>query len=267
MSHCLKYRILPGIIFLVLIISPLGSQAPVQSVAQPALIIDNFENSPGPLANPAWNMRHAWKFDEVQRYIGQQVYSIGSEPGNRFLHASTEGHPEISVLLVRLVNSHKIVKGETVRWNLGTHPYLSWRWRAHRLPAFGNETDKRFFDNACAIFIIFVRYDLPLLPWNWQPIDVLQYTWSTTLPQGFQFKKKAKKFGFNLYEGQFIVLESGASKAGIWVKEKRNILQDYRERFGSYPSANPILIALITDSDRTRTVSIADYDDFMLESQ
>ena len=267
MRQHLRYRIPLGIIFFLIAFFPQESGSAEKKPVPARLLIDNFENTAKCELDRAWNMRNAWKFDEVPWKTGSKIYSVKSDGTNRFLHASTEGNSNISALLVRLVNSHKVVKGEKVQWDLKTHPYLSWRWRVHRLPTGANEKKGKLFDNAAAVFVVFVRYDLPVLPWNWQPIDVLQYTWSTTIPQGQQFQKKAKRFGFNLYEGKFYAIESGSSKAGYWVQEKRNILQDYRDRFGHNPGSNPILIALITDSDKTKSVSIADYDDFCLESK
>ncbi len=227
-------------------------------------VIEDFESYKNPFLYKNWKMRHAWKLNEISLKKTSEVYTIKQENGNRFLHASTESNYKNSILLVRLVNNHKVVKDNTVNWKLKSQPWLSWRWRAHKLPKGAYEKKGRSNDSAAAIYVIFQRMNIPFLPWNWQPIDTLQYVWSSSIPAGSEFSKKNKKFGITLYRGKFFVLQSGTKKTGQWITEKRNIYRDYRKRYGHWPKNEPILIAIITDSDKTKSSSAADYDDIKI---
>ena len=51
-------------------------------------------------------------------------------------------------------------------------------------------------------------------------------------------------------------MESGAERAGTWVREERNVRRDYIALFGKEPPAVGRL-AVMTDSDHTRTASEA----------
>ena len=49
-----------------------------------------------------------------------------------------------------------------------------------------------------------------------------------------------------------VVLERGKEKAGQWVEESVNVLEDYRQAFGKEPPAMAG-IAVMSDSDNTGT--------------
>ena len=57
-----------------------------------------------------------------------------------------------------------------------------------------------------------------------------------------------------------IVVETGATKAGVWVEESRNVYHDYKQAFGEDP---PMIngIAIMTDTDNTKERAIAYYGD------
>ena len=57
------------------------------------------------------------------------------------------------------------------------------------------------------------------------------------------------------------VIESGKDKMATWVSEQRNVAEDFRSAFGSRPP-DVEGIAIMTDSDNTKSSATADYDDF-----
>jgi hypothetical protein len=114
------------------------------------------------------------------------------------------------------------------------------------------------------MYVVFIRRRVPLLPWDKQPINVIKYVWSTTLPVGRVLNKIKNKLGMIIYEGRFLVLQSGASRMGGWITERRNVLEDYRRLFGNNPPGNPVMVAILTDSNDTRSVASADYDDIVI---
>jgi len=65
---------------------------------------------------------------------------------------------------------------------------------------------------------------------------------------------------------RMIVLESGPERAGHWVEERRNVVEDYRAAFGSAPP--PLSgVAIMTDTDDTGETATAWYGDLSLEPQ
>ena len=79
--------------------------------------------------------------------------------------------------------------------------------------------------------------------------------------------KIKKKIGATLYEGRFIVLQSGKEKIGQWITERRNVIRDYRMAFGKTPEKNPVLVAILTDSNDTKSSAIADYDTIVIKEK
>jgi len=194
-----------------------------------------------------------WLIRDAGKRAASSIYRIGSEGGNRYLAADSKRD---SIQIARRVS-----------WNLSAHPVLTWRWRARRLPAGGNESAGSTNDSAASIYVIFQRARVPFLPWDKQPINVIKYVWSTTLPVGRVLNKSKEKLGVIIYEGRFVVLQSGYERLGEWITESRNILEDYRRLFGSAPPGNPILIAILTDSNATGSTASADYDDIAITAR
>jgi hypothetical protein len=62
-----------------------------------------------------------------------------------------------------------------------------------------------------------------------------------------------------------IAVESGNGKAGQWVSEQRNVLEDYRRYFGQDPP-RPGAVAIMTDSDNTGESATAWYGPISISS-
>ena len=150
-------------------------------------------------------------------------------------------------------------------WDLKIHPFLSWKWRVTELPEGANEEAGGKNDSPAAIYVVFPRKQIPFISWKYQPINVIKYVWSSTLPVGKIVKKQKDKLDTTIYEGRFVVLRSGKDDMGKWISEKRNVLDDYKKLFGAYPKYNPILVAILTDSNDTKSRAAADYDDIVKE--
>ena len=121
----------------------------------------------------------------------------------------------------------------------------------HSLPAGGNENYKKTNDSAAAMRLVFggrLR------------IKTLKYVWSTTLPAGTETVSPHTE------STKVIVLQSGRDKIGKWVWEEVNAYEDYKRVFGSDPRLVGA-VAVLTDSDNTKALVKADYDDisFLME--
>jgi hypothetical protein len=224
------------LVFMLLMIFPVFSKAPNRT------IIDTFETYNN-------NIFDTWLLRDDPVSDAARIYSIRAENKNKFLHAETTG------------GSIQIAK--KVSWDLKIHPVLYWKWRVNRLPEGANEDARGKNDSAAAIYVVFPRKHIPLVSWKYQPINVIKYVWSTTLPVGQIVQKQKEKLETTIYEGRFIVLRSGKKDAGTWILEKRNVLEDYKKAFGTSPRYTPILVAILTDSNDTKSTASADYDDII----
>jgi len=163
-----------------------------------------------------------------------KVYSVQDVEDNKFLHADAN---KISVTI-----------GYDETWELAKYPKLKWKWRAVKLPKGSNENIKLGNDNVLGVYVVFGGFPIP---------KTIKYIWSETLPVGTELNSPYSS------KTKMIVIRSGTENIGEWIEEERNVLADYRRLFGK-PKEKPIAkgIAVLTDSDNTKTNVIGDYDDF-----
>ncbi|MDE2999586.1 MAG: DUF3047 domain-containing protein [Gemmatimonadota bacterium] len=201
------------------------------------LILERFEY-PGQIGQfPVnWEGRSGWR-QKRTRKKEDLYYTIQAENGDHFLRAETVG---------RATNA-----GRPAKVNLRVWKKLRWRWRVHSLPAGGNENHKETNDSAAAVRLVFKGRYIP---------KTLKYVWSATLPAGTETESPLSD------NTKVIVLQSGSRNAGKWIWEEVNAYEDYRRLFGSDPRLVGA-VAVLTDSDNTKTFVKADYDDisFLME--
>jgi hypothetical protein len=162
-----------------------------------------------------------------------KVYSVQAEGGKKFLHADSKGSA--------------IQIGYMSKWDLKEFPILQWQWRAVLFPNGSNEREKSRNDSVLGLYVVFG---------SWPFIRTIKYIWSDTLPTGASFNSPFAR------GTKIIVVRSGRSLIGIWVKERRDVLLDYQQLFGE-GEKNPVAtgIAILTDSDHTNSCAIGDYAD------
>ena len=191
------------------------------------LLIENFH----PCGEPATNIPCNW----FQNRKDVSMFTLPRENDNYFLRVATSGGCTTI--------------GRGYAYSTARYPLLSWRWRVYKLPEGGNEYRRETNDSGAGVYVVFKG--------NLKLNHVLKYVWSTTLPVGTTtpspFNPRTK----------FIVLQSGISRAGAWVRETVNVYDDYRRLFGREPPAVEA-IAILTDADNTRSTATADYDDFAI---
>jgi hypothetical protein len=197
------------------------------------------------------NIFNTWLLRDDNKKEASGIYKIVLENSNKFLSARSDG------------NSIQIAK--KINWNIKAFPVLEWKWRVTILPKEANEDAKGKNDSGASIYVIFQRSRIPFLSWEYQPINVIKYVWSTTLPVGKVVYKEKSKLGSTIYEGYFFVLETGTGNTGKWITEERNVLDDYKKVFGGSPKYDPYLIAILSDSNNTKSTAAADYDDIIIK--
>jgi hypothetical protein len=152
-------------------------------------------------------------------------------------------------------------------FNVYDFPKVRWRWKIENVYKKGNAREKSGDDYPLRLYIMFkydpekaslgqkLRYGLARRVYGeYPPQSSLNYIWAS--------RKHAEKILTNPYadEAKMIIKESGGEKAGIWVEEQADILEDYEKAFGSAPPAIAS-IAIMNDSDNTgeSSVSYVDY--------
>jgi len=210
------------LIALLLLVSSLGA-GPGAAPAAECVALDNF--SQGRLGEfpPEWKPR---------KESGRSVYSLREEGGRRFLRG-----------IARRIG---IQAGREVAWNLEAYPILAWSWRPIEFPANSDERKSGTNDSAVSVYAVF----------STSPVSVksVKYVWSRVVPAGTHLTSSAGNT-------QVRILRSSA-QAGQWADEQVNVREDYQKYFGGSEVPKPGGIAVLTDSDDTKSSAQGDYANF-----
>ncbi len=203
-----------------------GTVLLVLAVVGPALaddeciVLEDFANAPVGQFPPGW---------KVPKDAGKAVYSVQAEGGRKFLHADARGLG--------------IQAGKEIGWDLATYPVLAWSWRARQFPAGADERAGKN-DSVLAVYAVFPHWKVSA--------KAVKYIWSETVPVDTHLTS-----GKGMT--QVRVLRSGRAGAGDWVEARANVLEDFRRYFDESGVPKPKGIAVLTDSDDTRSVAVGDY--------
>lgn len=127
-------------------------------------------------------------------------------------------------------------------YRLEEHPWLEWAWRVDRLQRTADIRLKSREDFAAAIFLIFGRPSMIN-----RDVPTLAYVWtSDRLPAGAIVDSPHHPGSV-----RSVVVRSGGGHLGQWMRERRNVLQDFRAAFGQEPPDAVEIVALFTDNDQT----------------
>jgi hypothetical protein len=172
-----------------------------------------------------------WK---VRKDEGKSVYSIQEEDGKRVLRAASKG------LGIQAALEHA--------WDLDTYPILAWSWRPIVFPAGADERKSATNDSALAVYLL-VPYSRIRGP------KAVKYIWSERVPIGTPLSSNG---GLT----QVVVLRTGTDKQGQWVDERVDARADYKRLFGESDTPKPVGIAVLTDSDDTKSSAEGEYANF-----
>jgi hypothetical protein len=199
-----------------------------------------------------------WRPLVFKRFPRNTEYSLVEDGGRVVLRA--EARAAASGLARRL------------RVDLRRYPVLRWSWKVTTLIAKADIHTKRGDDCPARLYVTF-EYDSSKVGWlerakfealrlvyrEYPPIAALNYIWDGREPQG--------TFLPNAFtaRAEMIVVESGPSRVGQWVEERRDVLADYRQAFGSEP---PLVsgVAVMTDTDNTGESAVSYYGDVAFET-
>lgn len=215
------------------------AQDSVHSGSTGSIVVDNFEDDSTGTFPGGWvfvRSKNEFASYEETTDPGETV-EVRQEGGNRFVRLITEGEA------LRYTKRNDV----DFDWNLNAHPYLSWRWRALKLPEGASEREKN--DTGGAVYVTFGT------DWLGRPKSI-KYTYSSSLPVGTVVSFGALKV--------LVVDSAREPNTGKWKQVQRNVIQDYRQIFGGSPPDRPKSITIWSDSDTTGDTARVDIDDIEL---
>lgn len=132
-------------------------------------------------------------------------------------------------------------------------PMLRWSWKIDNLITKEDIKKKEGDDFPARIYVVFPR--------SFWRMRAITYAWASKAP------KESTHPSPYTSNAMIIIVESGPEKVGQWVKEERNIFEDYRRIFGEDPPEIGA-VALMTDTDDTQEEVTAYYGDiYLLEKE
>lgn len=149
---------------------------------------------------------------------------------------------------------------------------ISWEWKIENLLTKGDMTQQSGDDSPVRIIVAFhyqsdraslfkkVKYELTRLIYGrYPPGSALVYVWDHQHPVESMFDNAYTDWA------KEVVVESGPSKVGQWVTERRNLNEDYRLAFGDDPPPMKF-VGIMTDTDDSGERAVAYYRQLYLES-
>ena len=207
-------------------VAPAVAQPPAQPAMSPQCItLEDFAKATVGEFPTDWKPR---------KDAGKDVYRVLEEQGLRFLRAASK----------RL----GIQAAKQVEWDLDAYPMLAWSWRPRQFPTGADERVASTNDSALAVYLL-VPYSRIGGP------KAVKYIWSEKVPVGTHL---TSNYGLT----QVRVLRSGQPGKDEWVEERVNALADYAKYFGESETPKPAGIAVLTDSDDTKSTAQGDYANF-----
>ena len=130
-----------------------------------------------------------------------------------------------------------------VTFDIKDYPCLNWEWKVAELPKGGDFRDKDKDDQAAQIYVSFGSLSF----FNKAFVKAVGYYWSSTAPVGTE--GPCPTWG----KSRVIVLQSGPEKLGRWIKEKRDVYEDYVRLFQDKSPPDVSALRLYTNSQHTKT--------------
>ncbi len=196
------------------------------AVAQECVSVEDFSKGKIGEFPPDWKPR---------KESGRAVYSIREANGLRYLQALARGIG--------------VQAGRPYEWDPKAYPILAWSWRPVEFPAGSDERKSKTNDSALAVYAVF--------PYSSVSVKALKYVWSAVVPVGTRLTSSA---GMT----QVRVIRNGTDRKAVWTEERVNVLEDYKKFFEETEVPRASGIAVLTDSDDTRSSAAGDYAHFRL---
>ena len=178
-------------------------------------------NEDGVISNFVGGDLSGW---EEKSFEGNSQYVFVESDAGKVLRASAEGKAsglfkEVSVDLTKT-------------------PWINWSWKIENTFKENNERSKDGDDYAARVYVVVSG---GVFFWN---TKALNYVWASHEPKDSNWP--------NAYTGnaKMIAVQSGSNKVNQWMKEKRNVREDFKTLFGE-DIENIDVIAVMVDGDNT----------------
>ncbi|CAB1057069.1 hypothetical protein D1BOALGB6SA_1808 [Olavius sp. associated proteobacterium Delta 1] len=153
------------------------------------------------------------------------------------------------------------------------YPIIDWQWKVANILSRGDVFKKKGDDFPARVYITF-EYDSSLvgildkvkytalrsLLGRYPPLGVITYIWGSKAP--------VETMVMNSFSDQvaMFVVRSGSGNLNTWLKERRNVYEDYKKAFGKEP---PMIsgIAIMSDSDNTHESATAYFGDIIFRKK
>lgn len=153
---------------------------------------------------------------------------------------------------------------------------LAWRWKVDRVVASA-DLESRAGDDFAARLYVFFDVAVDTLPWTTRlKMQLARVLHGEELPTAgicyvWDNRHAAGTTAWSPYTDRvrIVVLESGPSRAGQWVEERRDLEADFRAAFaGSWRGAVPPVSGLAAgnDTDQTGESAVARFGDIRIEA-
>ena len=216
---------------------------------------------------------------EVGRFSRAQAGGPYPDSWNELTFPTIETHTDYSLVeddnvVVLKAVSQGSASGLTraVTIDPRTYPVVEWRWKVENVLRNGDVTRKDGDDYPARLYLTFAyngeavglferaQYEAARLMYgDYPPIGAINYIWANKSPVGTIVPNPSTD------RAQMIVIESGTEKIGEWVRESRNLYEDYQKAFGDDP---PLIsgVAVMTDTDDTQESAVAYYGDIVFKT-
>ncbi|MDH4264283.1 MAG: DUF3047 domain-containing protein [Deltaproteobacteria bacterium] len=178
-------------------------------------------------------------------------WNLEKEPGNNS-KITLEQEKERHFLRLHSAGDTFGLKKE-LSFDIRKYPYLSWRWRATKLPQGGDIRKRETDDQAGQIYVVF-----PKLPTMINSRS-MGYIWDTQAPVGLSGTSTAYS------KMKYVVLQSGPAKLDQWICETRNVYEDYQKLFQEEPPLVGTVLVYI-NSQHTKSSAACDYADLFFSA-
>ncbi len=200
----------------------LGALIDLPGVAGPdCKVVEDFTKAPVGEFPPDWKGR---------KDAAKEIYRVQEEQGLRFLRA--------------MARNQGIQAARELDWDVQAYPVLAWLWRPREFPRGADERRPKTNDSVLAVYAVF--------PHSPVSAKTLKYVWSAVVPRGTHLSHTK---GLT----QLTVLRTGPAGQDEWVEERVNVPADYKKYFGGEDVPKPAGIAVLTDSDDTKSTAWGDY--------
>ena len=171
------------------------------AAAKGAVRVDNWNAlAAGPVDLSVWRI---YPFTQSAKF--KDAPAIVVDDGRRALQMRTD--------------SEAMRLGRPVKVDIKATPWLAWEWKALDLPERGDVRDPKLNDQAARIMLMF------------EGMKGILYIWDTVSPVGTESRPDE----LEIFDRVLIVVRSGPSGVGQWMRERRDVLADYRRLFGEAP--------------------------------